>query len=235
VEKAAGFFEQALQKDSNYAPAYAALANAYGPMLQGHLLRPKEGLPKMEEAIRRALELDPTLAEAHIAMAAARFNEWDFPGAERESLRAIELSPGDALARNWYGYYLGAVGRRKDYLNEARRALELDPLNRMSNGNFATALFDAGQYAEAFEQTQQGARTRFQLHNRSSAAGRASREDGATCRGSRRVSENGRFAERSGSRSPIRKPERSESRFCSVCSILARGATAASGGDCVLL
>jgi tetratricopeptide (TPR) repeat protein len=153
VEKAAGFFEQALQRDSSYAPAYAALANAYGPMLQGHLLRPKEGLPKMEEAIRRALELDPTLAEAHIAMAAARFNEWDFPGAERESLRAIELSPSDALARNWYGYYLGAVGRRKDYLTEARRALELDPMNRMSNGNFARALFAAGQYAEAFEQT----------------------------------------------------------------------------------
>jgi TolB-like protein/DNA-binding winged helix-turn-helix (wHTH) protein len=153
VEKAAGFLEQAIQKDSNYAPAYAALANTYGPMLQGHLLRPKDGLPKMEEAIRRALELDPTLAEAHIAMAAARFNEWDFPGAERESLRAIELNPSDALARNWYGYYLGAVGRRNDYLNEARRALELDPLNRMSNGNFATALFDAGRYAEAFEQT----------------------------------------------------------------------------------
>jgi DNA-binding winged helix-turn-helix (wHTH) protein/TolB-like protein/Tfp pilus assembly protein PilF len=153
VEKAAGFFEQALQKDSNYAPAYAALANAYGPLLQGHLLRPKEGLPKMAEAIARALELDPTLAEAHIAMAAARFNEWDFPGAERESLRAIELSPSDALAHNWYGYYLGALGRRKDHLNEARRALELDPMSRMSNGNFATALFDAGRYAEALEQT----------------------------------------------------------------------------------
>jgi TolB-like protein/DNA-binding winged helix-turn-helix (wHTH) protein/Tfp pilus assembly protein PilF len=153
VEKAARFFEQAIQKDSNYAPGYAALANAYGPMLQGHLLRPKEGLPKMEEAIRRALELDPTLAEAHIAMAAARFNEWDFSGAERESRRAIELNPSDALAHNWYGYYLGAVGRHEDHVREARRALALDPLSRMSNGNLATGLFNSGQYTEALEQT----------------------------------------------------------------------------------
>lgn len=153
VQKAAGLFEQSIQKDSNYAPAYAALASSYGPRLQGHLLRPNEGLSKMEEAVRRALELDPILAEAHIAQAAARFNEWDFPGAERESRRAIELSPSDALAHNWYGYYLGAVGRQKDYLSEARRALELDPLSRMSNGNLATALFDSGQYSQALEQT----------------------------------------------------------------------------------
>ena len=75
VEKAAGFLHKPFKKDSKYAPVYAALANAYGPILQGHLLRPKEGLAKMEEAIRRALDLDPTLAEAHIAMAAARFNQ----------------------------------------------------------------------------------------------------------------------------------------------------------------
>src|SRR5262249_10861421 len=89
VPKAAGFFEQAVQKDPNYAPAYAALAASYGPMLQGHSLRPTEGLPIMEEAVRKALELDPSLAEAHTALAATRFNEWDFPAAERESRRAI--------------------------------------------------------------------------------------------------------------------------------------------------
>src|SRR5262249_25415332 len=134
-------------------PAYAALANTYGPMLQMHLLRPSEGLPKMDEAVRRALGLDPSLAEAHVARAAARFNEWDFPGAERESRRAIELNPNDALAHNWYGYYLGAVGRPKEHVNEARRALELDPLSRMSNGNLARALFYSGQYTESLEQT----------------------------------------------------------------------------------
>jgi TolB-like protein/DNA-binding winged helix-turn-helix (wHTH) protein len=153
LRKAMSLFEEAAQKDPRYPPAYAALANCYGPLLQGHVFSPIDALPKMEEAIRKALDLDENLAEAHTALAAARFNEWDFPGAERESQRAMRLSPGDTLTHRWYAYYLGAVGRYPEQMTEARRSLELDPLSGGSNWVLASALSQSGRYRDALEQT----------------------------------------------------------------------------------
>ena len=138
-----------IQKDPRYAPAYAGLANSYGPMLQGGYIRVLEGLPKMAAAAAKALELDPDLAEAHTAMAATRFNEWNFPGAERESKVSIALNPNDPLPHAWYGYYLGAAGRTREALIEAQRAVQLDPVNVGYAINVANALIFLGRNQEA--------------------------------------------------------------------------------------
>jgi tetratricopeptide (TPR) repeat protein len=105
----------------------------------------------MVAAAIKAVELDPDLPDAHTALAATRFNEWNFPEAERESRRAIELNPGDPLQHKWYGYYLGAAGRSRESLAEYERANDLDPLGHGTSAAFAGALADAGRQAEAME------------------------------------------------------------------------------------
>jgi TolB-like protein/DNA-binding winged helix-turn-helix (wHTH) protein len=151
LRKAVSYFEQAIDKDPRYAPAYAGLANAYGPMLQRHEIRAVDALPKMVAAAAKALELDPDLPDAHIALGATRFNEWNYREAERETRRAIELNPNDPLPHMWYGYYLGAVGRHSEQLAQMQRGRELDPLNVRFTSAMASAVSDAGRPQEALE------------------------------------------------------------------------------------
>jgi tetratricopeptide (TPR) repeat protein len=108
-----------------------------------------EGLPKMEEAASRAVELDDTLAEAHTALAGTRMNEWDWPSTEREFKRAIALNPNEVMAHRWYGYYLGAMGRLTESLNEWKRGYEVDPSSPGGNAWLGWALFRAGRSQEA--------------------------------------------------------------------------------------
>src|SRR5262249_32683796 len=98
--------------------------------------------------------LDPDLPDAHVAMAATRFNEWNILEAERESRRAIELNPSDPLAHMWYGYYLGAAGRLEEAIVERQRGRDLDPLNLTASTGIATVLAQLGRQDEALEQLQ---------------------------------------------------------------------------------
>jgi len=152
LQKAISYFEQSTQKDPKYALAYAGLAFCYGPMLQRYLIRVKDGLPRLEAAAGKAIEFDQDLAEGHVAMAAARFNEWNFPGAESESKRALELNPNDSTAHMWYGYYLRSAGRRQEDQTEIQRAYELDPLNLAASVGIARQRWSTGRETEAFEQ-----------------------------------------------------------------------------------
>lgn len=152
LRKSLAYFEQATQLDPRYARAYAAIANSYGPMLQLHYVRPIDSLPKMVAAAVKAVELDPDLPDAHVAMAAMQFNEWNIPEAERESRRAIELNPSDPLAHMWYGYYLGAAGRLEEAIAERQRSRELDPLNLTASTGIAQVLAQMGRQDEALEQ-----------------------------------------------------------------------------------
>lgn len=152
LRRSLAYFEQATQIDPRYARAYAAIANSYGPMLQLHYVRTLDGLPKMVAAAVKAVELDPDLPDAHVAMAATRFNEWNIPEAERESKRAIELNPSDPLAHMWYGYYLGAAGRLEEAIVERQRSRELDPLNLTASTGIAAVLAQMGRQDEALEQ-----------------------------------------------------------------------------------
>jgi DNA-binding winged helix-turn-helix (wHTH) protein/TolB-like protein/Tfp pilus assembly protein PilF len=151
LKQAVGYFEQATQKDPQFALAYAALAECYGPLMHRSFMSGIEALPKAEKAASKAVELDDTMGEAHTALAAARMNEWDWPSAEREFKRAIELSPNDTTAHMWYGFYLEAMGRQQENVAQRKRAVELDPLNLAASAGLGLGLFRAGRPEESVQ------------------------------------------------------------------------------------
>jgi len=151
-----GHFEQAIQLDPGFAPAYAGLANAYMVLGTGLPadLPPKEAASKAKAAALKAIELDPGLAEGHAALGHIKsVYERDFPGAEREFRLAIQLKPGLAAAHHWYALFLRGQQRTEEARQEYRRALELDPVSPNINGSFADFLwYNAGQREQALEQ-----------------------------------------------------------------------------------
>ncbi len=138
--KAISYFEQAIAKDPNYAQAYAGLADCYVLLGYYSSLSPTEAYPKAKAAARKALELDPTLGEAHTSLAGALQDyDWDWPEVEREHKQAVELSPGYATAHQWYGNYLNMMGRFEEAQAQIRQARDLDPLSLIINCNLAWA------------------------------------------------------------------------------------------------
>jgi serine/threonine-protein kinase len=155
VNKAIGFFEQAIAKDKEYAPAHAGLADSYAALRRPGIgqLSPKEAMPKAREAARNALALDDTLAEAHISLANVYWGyEWDWAAATNEFKRALELDPGNARARSSYGTYLSAIGRHEESIREFRRALEINPLDVNVNSDLGFRFYVARRYDEAAAQ-----------------------------------------------------------------------------------
>ena len=153
LSRAVDFFDRAIQLDSSYALAHAGKATAIAPLVwYGHLPR-AQGYPAMRAATNRALELDETLGEAHVAQGMAYFYfEWDWPAAEREFQRAIALNPSDQHAHHMYANFLVAQGRLDEGIAERLRALELDPLSHRSGMLLGRDYFVAGRYDEAIEQ-----------------------------------------------------------------------------------
>jgi len=153
LKRALQYFQQAIQKDPNYALAYAGLSYTYA-------FAPELGLPsegareKQKAAALRAVELDDSLPEAHTALAGALQNEWDWGGAELQYKRTIELNPNYATARHWYSIYLSVVGRHDEAIAEAKRALELDPLSLIIQANYGGRYFRAGRNQEAIQECQ---------------------------------------------------------------------------------
>jgi tetratricopeptide (TPR) repeat protein len=153
--KAVGFFQQAIARDPGYAPAYSGLSDTYrGFDVQG-LAPPRECMPKAEEAARKALALDDTLAEAHASLAGVLYRyDWDWEGAEKEFRLGLELEPNYAEGHRAYAVYLMTVRRHEEALVEARRARELSPLSLVINTELGMALVRLGRYDEAIEQLQ---------------------------------------------------------------------------------
>ncbi len=153
--KAREWLELALEKDAEYALAYAWLAGTYaGPGYWGYM-RPREAWPKVKEAALKAIELDATLAEAHFVLATYSFYyDWDWPAAEMEFKRAIELNPNLADARTNYSFYLVTMGRLDEAMAQSKRAKELDPLNLVGVAVGGWHLAVARRYDEAIEQHQ---------------------------------------------------------------------------------
>ena len=151
--KSIEYFQQAIAKDPRDAQAYAGLADSY-VLLTAFGLPPKEAYPRAREAALKALEMDDTLAEAHISLAVIKTQyDWDWSGAENEFRRAIALNPSSARAHQAYGFVLlGTTGRFEEAIIELKRALELDPLSLLINSNLAGALLAARQYDNAIEQ-----------------------------------------------------------------------------------
>jgi serine/threonine-protein kinase len=152
VEKARQYFEQALDSDPLYAPAYAALADYYSVLPFYTNATPDEVFPKAKAAVARALELDDTLAEAHASLAYIHtYYDWDWAAAEQEFQRALQLNPNDAALRHRYSRYLSTVGRIDDALREIRQAQELDPLSQIAKANVGVIYYFARQYDAAMK------------------------------------------------------------------------------------
>lgn len=146
-------FQSAIKRDPNYAAAYAGLANTYA--LMGGYSYEAQGpyIVKARQAAQRALELDPRLADAHVALAVIAQNyDWDWPKAESEYRRAIELDANNATAHHWYAEFLSYHGRFEEALAESAEAEALDPLSLVIQTDRAAILFYARQYARSIEQ-----------------------------------------------------------------------------------
>lgn len=153
LNRSVEFFQQALARDQNYAPAYAGMADAYALLGFRSGFPSQEALERAKTAALKAIELDDSLADPHVSLAfLAETHEWDWKTAEREYQRALQLNPGYALAHDWYAGYLMYVGRLDEGIAEARRARELDPLSLPINNALAGRLLVAGRYQEAQDQ-----------------------------------------------------------------------------------
>ncbi len=148
-------FRKAIEQDPGYAPAYAGLADTYMSWAEQGGLPQKEARSLAEGALRKALELDESLAEAHAIQGQWKLRyEWNWAGAEQAFKRAIELNPGEALAHARYGRFLGYLGRFEEGVRELQRAKELDPLSAPINAFLAQVYIQAKRYNEAAEQLQ---------------------------------------------------------------------------------
>jgi serine/threonine-protein kinase len=127
--KALEYFEQAVTLDPGFAAAHAEIAWVYVGQATGGG-NPHELMPKAKAAIERALAIDPNLAKAHALQAIVNGYEFDWLGAEREYLRAIELSPNLDFTRNNYAFFLSVIGRHDDALAELEQQRIRDPINR---------------------------------------------------------------------------------------------------------
>ena len=120
VKESIEYFQQAVKKDPNYAPAYSGMADAYALLGYRGNLPSDEALLNAKPAALKAIELDDSLADAHASLAfIAETLEWDWPSAEREYKRALKLNPSYAAAHNWYAGYLMYFGRFEEGLAEA--------------------------------------------------------------------------------------------------------------------
>jgi len=125
------FFQESIDADPTYAPAYAGMADCYAQLGYGSYVSPEDAFPRARAAARKALELDPTLADAHASLGyALMYYDWNFSGAEAEYKRAIELNPNNAIAHQWYAYLLTAMERPLSVAErEIATAKNLDPLS----------------------------------------------------------------------------------------------------------
>jgi TolB-like protein/DNA-binding winged helix-turn-helix (wHTH) protein/Flp pilus assembly protein TadD len=144
------YFEQAIQLDSSYAPAWAGLADAYAGLGAYNFLAPKVAFANAKAAALRAVQLDETLSEAHVPLAIVLLHlDWSWSAAEQEFRRAIALNPNNAFAHEAYGHLLTVRGQFGAALGEKQRALAIDPLSPNSQYAIGATLYKAGRYDEA--------------------------------------------------------------------------------------
>jgi len=152
LKKAINYFEQAIEVDHNYALAYAGLADSYSILPEYSNIPPKEVYPKAKELALKALEIDNTLAEAHVSLGLIkRCYDYDWVAAEREYKRAIELNPGYAIAHYNYAYNLMCRALFDEAIKEMKQAHDLDPLSLIINRNLGQVYYRARQYDQAIK------------------------------------------------------------------------------------
>lgn len=154
AERAIGYFQQAIQKDPNYAAAYSGLADTYVWMGFFGAMPPNEAMPKARQAALKALAIDGSLAAAHTSLGYVKsLNEFDWPGAELEFKRALQLNSGDSDAHFGYGItYLAPQGRLEEAVREMQMARDLDPLSAITNAYLGLAYHFTNRLADSAAQ-----------------------------------------------------------------------------------
>lgn len=154
LKQAVDFFNQAVEKDPNYALAYSGLAETYVLFPNYSVAMPSDCMPKAKSSALRAIELDDSLAETHVALGIyyAEF-AWNLPAAEKEFRRAIELNPNYATAHQQYGIEcLAALGKFDEAIAAGKRAEQLDPLSPIIGADLANIMMRARKFDDALAQ-----------------------------------------------------------------------------------
>jgi len=151
--KASNYFNQAVEEDPHYAQAYAGLADTYNFLGESGYVAPLDVWQNAKSAAMQAVKLDDTLAEAHISLGLVRESyDWDWPGAESEFKRAIQLNRNSASGHQWYGDFLTRLGRFDEARVELKKAQDLDPLSLLTNTSLGRQLYFSRQYDAATQQ-----------------------------------------------------------------------------------
>jgi serine/threonine-protein kinase len=151
LERAIGYFREAVSMDPTFAHGYAGLADSYVLLADYGFTRPADVVDNARRAAQKALEIDPTLGEAEASLGLiSSIHEWRWAEGEQHYLRAIQLNPGYATAFHWYGIdYLALLGRFEDGFRAIHKALDLDPLSRIIVEGRGYLFMLSGMYAEA--------------------------------------------------------------------------------------
>jgi TolB-like protein/DNA-binding winged helix-turn-helix (wHTH) protein len=153
LKQAVAHFEHAIELDPGFAEAYSGLADAYTALGYTSYWSPGDSFPKAREFAEKALQIDPSLAEARASLAYVKlYYDWDWKGAEAEFQAAITTNPNYATAHHWYSVLLTARGRHEEASSEILRAHELDPLSVPISTDMGFELYYARRYEEAITQ-----------------------------------------------------------------------------------
>jgi eukaryotic-like serine/threonine-protein kinase len=152
LNKGRDYFQQAIEKDPNYALAYVGMAEYYTVISDYTPVPYSESNPKVKSYASKALAIDDTQAEAHTLLAAAHDSDWEWDAAGREFERALELDPNLSRTHVLYGFHFDYLGNFEQALRHYRRAVELDPLNLNANQNLGSEYISLRQYDQAIEE-----------------------------------------------------------------------------------
>jgi TolB-like protein/Tfp pilus assembly protein PilF len=150
--KAASHFEKAVAADSNFAAAWAGIADSYTFLIITNVLRPQEGWPKVRLAAQKAIELDPTLSDGRRNLAHFEMHMWNWKPAEPDFQKSIALNPSSAEAHRFYTAYLASLGRHQEAILETNRSRELDPFSVIANAEVVRTLYYARRWKQAVEE-----------------------------------------------------------------------------------
>jgi len=146
LDEAIKSFQESIDADPTYAPAYAGLADCYGALGYGSYRSPEDAFPRAKAAAQKAIQLDPNLAEGHASLGyAVMYYDWNFPLAVKEYNEAIRLNPNYPEARQWHAYWLMAMQHKAEALTEIKEASRLNPLSPSIHTDQAYMFYYSGQ------------------------------------------------------------------------------------------
>ena len=151
MRKGIEYFNQAIQGQPDYAAAYVGLADSYALLALRGVVPAKEAFPKARAAAQKAIDLDNALGDAYATMAHIRLHEWDWAGLDQEFKRALELTPGNAMAYSWYSEYLTTMGRSDESIVVVAEAQKIDPVSAVVSTTLPHAYYFARRFDPAME------------------------------------------------------------------------------------